>query len=83
MSPETIRRAMFDAIAAVAPEADPRELGPTDDLREALDIDSMDFIRYVTKIHQALGVDIPESDYPRLYTLAAGQVYLAELLSAT
>ena len=37
---------------------------PPADLREALDIDSMDFLNFVTAIHHRLGVDIPELDYP-------------------
>jgi acyl carrier protein len=82
MNAEAIRRAMFDAISVVAPEADPETLSPDDDLREALDIDSMDFIRYVTKLHQTLGLDVPEADYPKLYTLARGEAYLAERLAS-
>lgn len=46
------------------------------DLRDQLDIDSMDFLNLVIGVHQALGVDIPEADYPRLVTLDGFVTYL-------
>ena len=46
------------------------------DLREALDIDSMDFLRFVTAIHHRLGVEIPELDYPKLVTLDGAIAYI-------
>jgi len=40
------------------------------DLREALDIDSMDFLNFITAIHHRLGVDVPEIDPPEMERLA-------------
>ena len=37
-----------------------------EDLREALDLDSMDFLNFVIALHEQTGIDIPEADYPRL-----------------
>ncbi len=45
-------------------------IDPAADLREAIDIDSMDFLNFVTAFHHRLGIDIPEADYPKLVTLA-------------
>ena len=39
------------------------------DLREALDIDSLDFLNFVTALHKKMGVNVPEADYPKLITL--------------
>ncbi len=36
----------------------------------------MDFLNFITALHEALGVDIPEADYPRLATLAGCIEYL-------
>src|SRR6266508_1076177 len=36
------------------------------DLREQLDLDSMDLLNFVVGLHAALGVEIPEADYPKL-----------------
>ncbi len=51
-------------------------MNPRADLREALDIDSMDFLNFVIAIHRRLGVDIPELDYPKLVTLDGAASYL-------
>jgi acyl carrier protein len=57
------------ALAGIAPEADLDDLGPDDDLREALDLDSMDLLRLLDDLEMRTGVTIPERDYPRLQTL--------------
>ena len=49
-------------------------------MREALDIDSMDFLNFVSAIHHRFGLDIPELDYPKLATLAGAIDYLKSKL---
>ena len=80
MTTEEIRSAVLKALAGVAPEADLEHLGPNEDLRDALDIDSMDVNRFVLALHQALGVEIAEKDYPKLLTLAGAVRELGERL---
>ena len=41
-----------------------------------LDIDSIDFLRFVVQLHERLGVDVPEVDYPRIRTLDGCVSYL-------
>jgi acyl carrier protein len=65
-----------EELSNIAPEADLATVDPAADLREALDIDSMDFLNFVTAIHQRLGIDIPELDYPKLVTLDGMIAYL-------
>jgi hypothetical protein len=36
----------------------------------------VDFLNFVLALHERLGVDIPEVDYPHLYTLAGAVAYL-------
>ncbi len=81
MSTEDIRNTVLQALHRIAPEADLTSLSPDDDLREALDIDSFDFLRFVIALHEALGVDIPETDYPKLTTLNAAVSYLQAALA--
>lgn len=47
-----------------------------EDLREALDLDSMDFLNFIIGLSQGSCVPIPESDYPRLFTLQGLVAYL-------
>lgn len=77
MNRDTIRSAVLASLTAVAPEADPGALAPNADLRDALDIDSMDFLRFVVGLHERLHVDIPERDYAKVRTLDTCVSYLA------
>ena len=58
-----------DVLSGIAPETDPATVSGSEDLREALDLDSMDFMNFVVALHERTGIDIPEADYPRLQTL--------------
>jgi acyl carrier protein len=71
-----IRKVVQEELNNIAPEADLASLDPAADLREAIDIDSMDFLTFITAIHHRLGVDIPEIDYPKLVTLDGAIAYL-------
>jgi acyl carrier protein len=70
MTRDQIRRVALEELSNIAPEADPASLAPDTPLREALDIDSMDFMNFVIALHGRLKVDIPEADYGRITTLA-------------
>jgi acyl carrier protein len=83
MSDIDIRKVVQEELNNIAPEIDLAGLDPAADLREALDIDSMDFLNLVTALHQRLGVDIPEIDYPKLITLDGAVAYLAAHLGSS
>ncbi len=76
MTQPDIRAVIREELGNIAPEIDLTTIDPTADLREALDIDSMDFLNFVTAIHHRLGVDVPELDYPKLITLDGAVKYL-------
>jgi acyl carrier protein len=76
MSKTDIRAVLLEELGNIAPEIDLQTVDPSADLREALDIDSMDFLNFVTAIHHRLGVDIPEIDYPKLVTLRGAIAYV-------
>jgi acyl carrier protein len=69
MKDEEIRALVAEVLAGIAPEADLGVVGDDEDLREALDLDSMDFLNLVTALNQRSGVAIAQGDMPRLYTL--------------
>jgi acyl carrier protein len=78
--PEQIRQTLYASLGAAAPGSDPSGLDQDADLREELDLDSMDFLNFVTALHKALVLDIPEKDYRRLSSLRSAQQYLLEKL---
>lgn len=76
MSEIDIHRVVQEEINNIAPEIDLATVDPAADLREAIDIDSMDFLNLVTALHHRIGIDIPELDYPKLVTLSGIVTYL-------
>ena len=77
MNETEIRALAADILAGIAPEADLSAVGDDEDLRAALDLDSMDFMNFVIGLHQKTGMDIPEADVPKLFTLRGLTGYLA------
>jgi acyl carrier protein len=82
MTREEIAAVLIDELGRIAPEIDATRLDPDAELREELDIDSMDFLNLVTALADRLGIDIPKIDYPSLATLAHATDYLAQRLGA-
>jgi hypothetical protein len=52
-------------------------------MREALDLNSMDFLNLLTAIHRRVGVNIPELDDPKRFTLDGAGRYLANKLRSS
>lgn len=73
---EEIRNLLLAILGDIAPEADPATVDPGRNLREQLDLDSMDFLNFVIGVHKRLGIEIPESDYSELASLDGALAYL-------
>lgn len=71
---------IIEELHRIAPEADPESLSPQMELREQLDMDSMDFLNLVTALCTRLDISIPERDYDKLQTLEQTEAYLAAKL---
>jgi acyl carrier protein len=72
---------VIESLALIAPEADLEHLPPGVDLRDELDLDSMDFLNFVIAVHERTGIEVPERDYPQLLTLDACVRYLDAALA--
>jgi acyl carrier protein len=76
MTESEIRALAADVLAGIAPEAELAGVGDDEDLREALDLDSMDFMNFVIALAQRTGRKIPEADTSKLFTLRGLVGYL-------
>lgn len=61
----------------VVPGADLDSVEPDTDFRQALDMDSLDFLRFVELLSERSGCRIDEDDYPGLGTLGGSADLLA------
>jgi acyl carrier protein len=77
VTPEQARRAVEESLIQVAPDADTESLAPDADMRDTLELDSLDFLRFVEGLSERTGRRIEEDDYPQLATMASAIKFLA------
>ncbi|QEE35331.1 acyl carrier protein [Octadecabacter sp. SW4] len=78
MTKDDIRTAFTEELLAIAPDINAATLGEDDHLQDDLELDSMDVLNLVTALHRRLNIDIPETDYPKIATLALAVSYLTD-----
>lgn len=82
MDDAQIRRELLEALQGIAPEVEAETLRGDRPLRDEVDLDSMDWLRFLAALHQRLGVNIPEADYQQLTSLDALLAYVGRRLAA-
>lgn len=81
MTDEQLRALIVEEIGNIAPEADVAQVRDDEDLREALDLDSMDIFNLVAALSEKLSIDIPEADAGRLVMIGNAIAYLRTKLA--
>ena len=74
---QLVRRLLSD----IAPDIDFDIMDPTMDIRDAADIDSVDYLNFIEAVHAATGIDIPERDYVHVRTIEGCRTYLERRLA--
>ena len=77
MTRAEIQNQVMQALVAVAPELASVTLKPDVPLRDQVDLDSMDFLRFLMELHKRIGVEVPETDYQALANLSGAVDYIA------
>jgi acyl carrier protein len=75
---ESSMKLVVDTLGGIAPEVDTAALEPHAPLRAQVDLDSADWLEFLIRLHAATGVDIPDADARRLFTLMQVADYLAD-----
>jgi len=70
MTENDTRDVILSVLQSIAPEVESDEIEDDVLLRDQVDLDSMDWLNFLRGIHKRLHIDIPESDYATLRTLA-------------
>jgi acyl carrier protein len=73
---QSLKDLVCKLILNIAPEADVQHLDPNEELREELDLDSMDFMNLLDLIVKETGVNVPESDYAKVNSLQSLSEYI-------
>ncbi len=76
MSKEEIREIIYNIIKEIAPDEDLSNLDDAREIRDQIELDSMDFLDIVLELRKRYKVDVPEEDYPKLATINGCVEYL-------
>jgi acyl carrier protein len=77
MNRDEARRCVHEALLQVVPDADLEHLADDVPLRDALELDSLDFLSFVEQLSASTGVRLDEVDYPRLTTTESCVLHLS------
>jgi acyl carrier protein len=76
------RQDIYDSLARIlgqiAPEVDLKTINPNGNLRDQVDLDSLDFLNVLIAVEKELDVQIPEADYRRVATLNTFIAYVED-----
>lgn len=78
MNHQTIRNILCEELENLAPEVDLTTVDECEDLRDELDIDSMDFLRLTIALGNRLSLTIPDAEHAKLTTFETMLNYLCE-----
>lgn len=81
MNDVDIRTQVIAALTEVAPEIESETLVPGLSFRDQYPFDSVEFLNFVLKLESALGLSIPQADYPQLSSLRGCLNYFGSRLS--
>ncbi len=71
MAREEIIATALEVLRGIAPETASVAIDPARDIREQVDIDSMDYLNFVIGLDEAFGAGIPEREYTKFTSLDA------------
>jgi acyl carrier protein len=81
-SQEPIRETILRVLSDVIPNADTLAINPNITFHDQLELDSIDFLRFMMNLEKELNVTIFDFDYPKLSTLKGCEHYLRERVAA-
>jgi acyl carrier protein len=77
MTEEETRQIIFKLLKNIAPDTDPNQLKPDDNIRHTLGIDSFDCLQFIIGLDETLGIQTAEEDYGKIETLRTLLEYIS------
>ena len=82
MTEDQVKQIVIEIIKEIAPDEDTTGLKSDLNLRDQMDLDSMDFLDIVMELRKQHGIEVPETDYPKLASLDSCGEYLTPKFNA-
>lgn len=76
MNAADVERRALDILLDIAPDIDPARLKRDVPFREQFDFDSMDTLNFAIGLHEAFGIEVPETSYREISSLAGAVAYV-------
>ena len=80
MDQQELKNKVIQLLCEVAPDLEGTITKTDVDLRRFYDLDSVDFLAFVVKLHDEFHIEIPETDYSHLHTIDKATNYLLLIL---
>ncbi len=71
-----MKQQLFRLLKNIAPDTEPENLNPGDNIRQALSIDSFDYLQFIVGVDEKFGIQTPEEDYGKISTLHDLMLYI-------
>jgi acyl carrier protein len=81
MSASAIEQQILAVFLKVAPDVDPARLKRDVPFRDQFDFDSMDTLNFAIGLHEQFGIDVPETQYRELASLAKATAFVTAAVS--
>lgn len=69
MNKNELKTIIIEEILNIAPDVDAEEIILDENIQTSLEIDSFDFLNILVALAVRTGIEVPESDYPKVDTL--------------
>ncbi len=69
MDSQALKDLILEELGNIAPEIDAAEVPDDEDLRDALELDSMDFLNLIIAVSKRTQIAVAEADYGKVLTL--------------
>lgn len=66
MTKDELKNMIVKEILEIAPDIEEDEIEFNANIQRSLEIDSFDFLKILTAMHQKTGVEVPEADYAKV-----------------
>ncbi len=76
MTPDEARTAIEEVLLEIVPDADFGSITGDADLRDALELDSLDFLTFIERLSQRTNCRIEDEDYRSLRSLDEGVAFI-------
>lgn len=77
MNSLSVEQQVLAIFLRVAPDVDPARLKRDVPFRDQFDFDSMDTLNFAIGLHKQFGIDVPETQYRELASLAKAAAFVA------